>query len=88
MTRVLIVRYVMPIAVVLAGIVVFVVAPASSRFEGAAAFIGAGLSILLLNVLYRAGVRGDKDRDDEERARVFFDDHGYWPDQEPPKPGT
>jgi hypothetical protein len=79
------VRYITPIAVVLAGIVVFVLAPDSSRFEGAAAFIGAGLSILLLNVLYRAGVRGDKDRDDEERARTFFDDHGYWPD-EAPKP--
>ena len=43
--------------------------------------MGAGLSILLLNVLYRAGVRGDADRDDEERARDFFDDHGYWPDE-------
>jgi hypothetical protein len=80
------VRYVMPIGVVLAGILVFLLAPGSSRFEGAAAFIGAGLSILLLNLLYRAGVRGDADRDDEERARDFFDDHGYWPDEAPPTP--
>jgi hypothetical protein len=80
------VRYVMPIGVVLAGILVFLLAPDSSRFEGAAAFIGAGLSILLLNLLYRAGVRGDADRDDEERARDFFDDHGYWPDEAPPTP--
>jgi hypothetical protein len=78
-----VVRYVTPTAVVLAGVVVFVLAPDSSRFEGAAAFIAAGLSILLLNLLYRAGVRGDKDRDDEERARTFFDDHGYWPDESP-----
>jgi hypothetical protein len=80
------VRYVMPIGVVLAGILVFLLAPDSSRFEGAAAFIGAGLSILLLNLLYSAGVRGDADRDDEERARDFFDDHGYWPDEAPPTP--
>jgi hypothetical protein len=80
------VRYVMPIGVVIAGILVFLLAPDSSRFEGAAAFIGAGLSILLLNLLYRAGVRGDADRDDEERARDFFDDHGYWPDEAPPTP--
>jgi len=79
----LVVRYVLPMSVVLAGVLVFLLAPSSSRFEGAAACIGAGLSVLLLNVLYRAGVRGDADRDDEERARDFFDDHGYWPDEKP-----
>jgi hypothetical protein len=79
----LVVRYVLPIGVVLAGVLVFVLAPSTTRFEGAAACIGAGLSILLLNLLYRAGVRGDADRDDEERAREFFDDHGYWPGEKP-----
>lgn len=82
----LIVRYVIPFAVVGAGIVIFVVAPHSSRYDGAAAFIGAGLSILLLNVLYRAGVRGDKDRDEEERARIYFDEHGHWQDEESETP--
>ena len=24
---------------------------------------------------------GDKDRDAEDLARVFFDEHGHWPDQ-------
>ena len=24
---------------------------------------------------------GDKDRHDEDRARLFFDEHGHWPDQ-------
>ena len=79
----LVVRYVLPLAVVLAGVLIFLLAPSASRFEGAAACIGAGLSVLLLNVLYRAGVRGDADRDAEERARDFFDDHGYWPDEKP-----
>jgi hypothetical protein len=79
----LVVGYALPIGVVLAGVLVFVLAPSSSRFEGAAACIGAGLSILLLNLLYGAGVRGDADRDDEERAREFFDDHGYWPGKKP-----
>ena len=78
----LVVRYVLPAGVVLAGVLIFLLAPDSSRFEGAAACVGAGLSILLLNVLYRAGVRGDADRENEERARDFFDDHGYWPDDE------
>ena len=38
-------------------------------------------AVLLLDVLYRAGLRSDADRDDEDRARDFFDDHGYWPDE-------
>jgi hypothetical protein len=26
---------------------------------------------------------GDKDRHEEDAARVFFDEHGHWPDQTP-----
>jgi hypothetical protein len=81
-----VVRYVIPVAAVVAGIVTFLVAPDASRYEGAAGFIGAGLSILLLDVLYRAGVSGDRDRDEEERARTYFDEHGHWPDEEPETP--
>jgi hypothetical protein len=36
--------------------------------------------VLLLNVLYRIGVEGDKERDREEAAREYFDKHGHWPD--------
>jgi hypothetical protein len=35
---------------------------------------------LLLNVLYRIGMQGDRERDREEEARRFFDEHGRWPD--------
>ena len=45
--------------------------------------IGVAASVLLLNVLYRVGVQGDLERDDEEAARVFYDEHGRWPDEEP-----
>lgn len=79
----LVVRYVLPVGVVLAGVLIFLLAPSSTRFEGAAACVAAGLSVLLLNVLYRAGVHGDADRDAEEQARDFYDDHGYWPDEKP-----
>jgi hypothetical protein len=30
--------------------------------------------------------RGDRDR--EEAARVFFDEHGHWPDESPPGDGA
>jgi hypothetical protein len=36
--------------------------------------------VLLLNVLYRIGVQGDKERDREDEARAYFDKHGRWPD--------
>ncbi|MDO8211235.1 hypothetical protein [Conexibacter sp. CPCC 206217] len=78
-----VVRYVLPIVVVVAGVTIFLFDPHVNNMEGSAALIGAGLSVLLLNVLYRAGVRGDVDRDDEEEARRYFDAHGYWPDEAP-----
>ncbi|MEA2182892.1 MAG: hypothetical protein QOF69_2077, partial [Solirubrobacteraceae bacterium] len=28
------------------------------------------------------GVSGDAERDREEQARTYFDDHGRWPDEE------
>jgi hypothetical protein len=30
--------------------------------------------------------KGPKERREEDRARVFFDRHGHWPDEDPPKP--
>jgi hypothetical protein len=74
------VRYALPALIVLVAIVFICVDP-SGNWEGAAALIGAGLSVLLLNVLYRMGVEGDRDRDREARARRYFDEHGHWPDE-------
>jgi hypothetical protein len=48
--------------------------------------ISAGLSVWLLNLLYRVGVRGDRERDDEDRARAYYAEHGTWPDEAPPPP--
>jgi hypothetical protein len=74
------VRYGIPAALVLAGIVCLFVAPDSSAVEGWALFTGAGLAVLLLNVLYRIGASGDADRDREDAARAYFAEHGRWPD--------
>jgi hypothetical protein len=46
--------------------------------------IGVAGSVLLLNVLYRVGVSGDAERDREAEARDYFDEHGRWPDEQPP----
>ena len=75
-----IVRYGIPLALFLAGVVV---AGTSGRIGLAAGamFISAATAVLLLNVIYRIGVEGDKDRTREEDARRFFDEHGRWPDE-------
>ena len=79
-----VVRYVFPAALVLAGIVILLAGGGSDNAaEGWALFTGAGVSILLLNVLFRIGVQGDRDREREEAARSYFDRHGHWPDQRP-----
>jgi hypothetical protein len=76
---VLAVRYVLPVLLLLGGIVMLALEPNSTGLEGFAMATGAALSVLLLNWLYRSGVRGDRERDSEERAREYFAKHGRWP---------
>jgi hypothetical protein len=75
-----IVRYGIPLALFVAGMVI---AGTSGRIGLAAGamFISAATAVLLLNVIYRIGVEGDKTRAREEDARRFFDQHGRWPDE-------
>jgi hypothetical protein len=82
--RVLIaIRYVLPGIVVLAGLLAAVVLGSADAAPGGAAVIGAGLSIALLNLLYRVGVGGEAERDAEEAARDYYTAHGRWPDEQP-----
>jgi hypothetical protein len=73
-----VIRYGIPLVLLVAGVVV---GAASDSVAAAALFFSAGSAVLLLNVLYRIGVEGDKERDTEESAREFFDKHGRWPDE-------
>ena len=77
------VRYVLPAAIVVAGVVILVFNHSINGLEGAAMFVGAAGAILLLNVLYRVGVAGDVERDEEAAARDYLDEHGHWPDEAP-----
>ena len=71
-----VVRYGIPLALLIAGVVVGAV---TGSVAAAALFFSAGSAVLLLNVLYRIGAEGDKERDREEEARAYFDEHGRWP---------
>jgi hypothetical protein len=74
------VRYVLPAVVALTGLLILIFDQSLIGLEGFVLFVGAAGSILLLNVLHRIGVSGDADRDREEAARTYFDEHGRWPD--------
>ena len=74
------IRYGIPAVLFIAGAIVTATAGGVGIAAGAL-FFSAASAILLLNVLYRIGVEGDKERDREESAREFFDKHGRWPDE-------
>jgi hypothetical protein len=76
------VRYGIPVVFVLAGALCLLVAPGNLAVEGWALFTGAGLAVLLLNVLFRIGLSGDVERDREAAARAYFAEHGTWPGEE------
>ena len=73
------IRYGIPVVLFIAGTIVTATAGRVGLAAGAL-FFSAASAVLLLNVLYRIGVEGDKERDREETAREFFDEHGRWPD--------
>jgi hypothetical protein len=76
------VRYGLPALIFLAGAIVMGVDHDSQRgIEIGSMLMGSAFAVLLLNVFFRIGAEGDNDRDREEAARVFFDEHGYWPDE-------
>jgi hypothetical protein len=78
------VRYIVPGLIFLAGLVVLVaVRDREVAWEIAGMFCGAGIAVFMLNFFFRMGVSGDRDRQREEDARVYFDRHGHWPDEAP-----
>ena len=71
------VRYGIPAALFIAGMVIW----GTGSVAAGAMFISAATAVLLLNFLFRIGIEGDKERDREDEARRYFDEHGRWPDE-------
>ena len=82
------VRYGIGGAMIFVGIVLLIAVPGDVGAYGFASAVGAGSSVLLLNFLYRMSVSGEHDREREEQARRYFDEHGEWPEDEEPKTQT
>jgi hypothetical protein len=75
----LFVRWILPALIVVGGLIAIIAAP--DEAEAGAMIVGAGLSVWLLNLLYRVGVSGDRERHREDEARDYYDRHGHWPDE-------
>src|ERR1700734_583579 len=77
----LVLRYGIGGAMAVAGIVLLVTNSGGFGVDGFALGVGGGLSLIMINFLYRLGVSGDRERDQEEEARTYLERHGYWPDE-------
>ena len=75
------IRYVLPAGLIVAGFVVLFAAGDSNRWDGFAMLVGAGFAVLLLNLLFRLGAKGDEEREAEVAAREYLAEHGHWPDE-------
>ena len=75
-------RYGIPFALVVSGFVMLFTVEGEIRWDGWAMLVGSGLSVLLLNWLFRLGVQGDKERDKEAAAREYLGAHGHWPNED------
>ena len=76
------VRYWLPVALIAAGVLSLFLIDDSDRYEAFSMLVGSGLSVALLNVLFRYGSKGDQEREAEDAAREYYAQHGRWPDEE------
>ena len=71
-----------PIAIAVAGLVLIVIGHGRT---GAAAvgvsLVIAALIVWMINWMYRMSIESNRERDQEEEAREYFDRHGRWPDE-------
>jgi hypothetical protein len=74
-------RYGIGGAMALAGVILLITNSSGFGVDGFSLGVGGGLSLIMLNFLYRLGVSGDREREEEEEARTFLDRYGHWPDE-------
>lgn len=70
------VRWGIPLGLAGAGVVIL----AATTIEGVGeALIAAAVCVVVANALLRFGFGDAGDRDREEAARRYYDEHGHWP---------
>jgi drug/metabolite transporter (DMT)-like permease len=83
------VRVWLPLAIAVAGVVLIVVGHGSTGTSGLPATLaGMGVALLIaaaivwmINWMFRMSVQSNREREEEERAREYFEREGHWPDE-------
>ena len=71
----------LPIAIAVAGVVAIVLGRGHTALAGAGVvLLGTAVIVWMVNWLFRMSLESNRDREREEEARVYFDEHGRWPD--------
>ena len=72
----------LPLGIAVAGIVAIVIGHARTPVAGAGVvLLGTGVMVWMINWMFRMSVESNRDREREEEARRYFDEHGRWPDE-------
>jgi hypothetical protein len=72
----------LPVAIAVAGVVAIVLGHGRTVLAGAGVvLLGTALIVWMVNWLFRMSVESNRDREREEDARRYFDEHGRWPDE-------
>ena len=74
----------LPLAIAVAGVVAIVLGRGHTQLAAAwVVLLGAALIVWMINWLFRISVESNRDREREEEAREYFDQHGHWPGEGP-----
>lgn len=73
------VRFGAPAGLLVAGLVLLLVVGGREAEAAGYTLLGSAALLVLSILIFRAGLASNEDRDREEAARVFFDEHGRWP---------
>lgn len=72
----------LPLAIAVAGVVAIVIGHGHTAAAGAGVvLLGVALIVWMINWLFRMSIESNRDREREEQAREYFDEHGRWPDE-------
>jgi protein-S-isoprenylcysteine O-methyltransferase Ste14 len=85
-------RVALPVLIAVAGVALVVIGQATGGATGthgtsstiAATGVGliiAAIIVWMLNWMYRMSVDSNREREEEEAAREYFDRHGRWPEE-------
>ncbi len=71
----------LPATIAVAGVVLIALGHGNDNTVSAAgvSLLIVALIVWLLNWMFRLSVQSNRERDEEERAREYFDRHGRWP---------